>query len=317
MPFRTRSILVASDLSEATREAVLAASELARLTEADLHVVHAVERDVQPPEDVPRHSTPYGSAWQDLQTQLHEVFPPGVDAISSRVLIGRADEVILRRAREVDADLLVMGPHRRAADEGRHLGGTADRLVRTADEPCLIVHGRLTLPLRCVIIPSDLSDAADGALDIGLTWSAALRLPTGSAERTIVEVLYVRPSGSSGKPAGDAAAARQSRTVEEAVARSVERTGVGELLRLEPREVEGSNAAAEVLQHARDTNANLLVLGTHGASAQVREQIGSVSSEVAQEADCPVLLVPPALWRARQERERRLWEKRPTEPRAD
>ena len=191
------------------------------------------------------------------------------------------------------------GPHRRGPDEGRHLGTTADRLVRTADVPCLIVHGRLALPLRCVIIPSDLSDAADGALDLGLTWSAALRLPSASSERTIVEVLYVRPPGPGGKAEGDEANSGRSRTVENAVEESVERTGVGELLKLEPREVEGSNAAAEVLQHARDTNANLLVLGTHGASAQVREQIGSVSSEVAQEADCPVLLVPPALWRAR------------------
>ena len=310
MPFRTRSILVASDLSETTRDAVMAAGELARLTEADLHVVHAVERDVQPPEDAPRHSTPYGMAWSALQTQLHEVFPPGVDAISSRVLIGRADEVILRRAREVDADLLVVGPHRRGADEGRHLGTTADRLVRTADVPCLIVHGRLTLPLRCVIIPSDLSDAANGALDIGLTWSAALRLPTRSAERTIVEVLYVRPSGAAAHAAGAAESSGRSRTVEQAVEESMERTGVGELLKLEPREVEGPDAAAEVLKHAKETNANLLVLGTHGESAQLREQIGSVSSEVAQEADCPVLLVPPALWRTRQERERRLWQRR-------
>src|SRR5690606_6473654 len=147
----------------------------AALTEADLHVVHAMEPDAEGE----RLDEGPGAPERSLRDQVRHALPGTVDAISSRVLPGHAHEVILRRAEEGAANLLVIGPHRDELEGPRELGSTADRIVRTSDVPCLIVRDQLSLPLRRVLVPSDLSDASSGALDVALVWAAALRVPTG------------------------------------------------------------------------------------------------------------------------------------------
>ena len=288
MPFRIRSILVASDLSHSAPEVLRAAGAFAALTGAELHVVHAAEAT--------------GSdAARRLDEQVSAALPAAVEVASAHVAAGRAHEVILRRAEEVGADLLVIGPHRDSPEVRQALGTTADRLVRTSDVPCLIVHGTVSLPLRRVLVPSDLSDAARGALDLALVWAAALRIPSGGAERTRVEVLHVLPKAS--PDAGTARADEAGRALEKEVAAAAARTGVATPLEVEPEWVEGESAADEILRRASERGADLLVLGTHGESALSRALIGSVSSAVARRAACPVLLAPPALWKTRQARE--------------
>jgi nucleotide-binding universal stress UspA family protein len=58
------------------------------------------------------------------------------------------------------------------------------------------------------------------------------------------------------------------------------------------RVVEGP-AAAVILDIAREVDASLLVIGTHGRSGLDHALIGSVAERVVQKATCPVLTVPP------------------------
>ncbi len=48
----------------------------------------------------------------------------------------------------------------------------------------------------------------------------------------------------------------------------------------------------EIIHHARDGNADLIVLGTHGRSGFERLMLGSVAERVLRLAPCPVLTVP-------------------------
>lgn len=50
-------------------------------------------------------------------------------------------------------------------------------------------------------------------------------------------------------------------------------------------------AASEILRTARETGAELIVLGTHGHSGLRRLLLGSVAEEVLQHAGCMVLVV--------------------------
>jgi nucleotide-binding universal stress UspA family protein len=222
-----------------------------------------------------------------------------------RVERGRAHRVILDLADEVRADLIVIGPHRDQDASGQVLGTTADRLVRTSEVPCLIVHAPITLPLRTVLVPTDLSDAAEGALDVGLIWSAALRQPRGSESRTSVHMLLAVPHGVPDERVGDAPHAFSASELHRHVQASCERTGCAPQLQLEEEVVEG-DAAEVILRRARELDADLVVLGTHGQGALARALIGSVSSVVARRVGCPVLLVPPRYWQERREREERL-----------
>jgi len=71
----------------------------------------------------------------------------------------------------------------------------------------------------------------------------------------------------------------------------------GEMPRLVTAE---GNATAEIVRHARDLNADLIVLGTHGRSGFDRFALGSVAEKVLRKAPCPVLTVPPGAGSAAQ-----------------
>jgi universal stress protein E len=293
MPFRVRAVLVASDLSETATVVVRAAGALAALAEAELHAVHAVEPGGRDGESSIRELEDARAA---LRAQLRGALPPSIESASVHVVPGRAHEVILRRAAEVAADLLVIGPHDGRQESGAPLGTTADRLVRTSDLPCLVLREPLSLPLRRILVPSDLSEAAEGALDVAFIWGAALRMPAASGEETRLDVIHSLAAVSEQSAVDlDAEAERGLR---EQVAAVEARTGCGGLMKVATAVIHSAGAADAILRFARENQPDLLVLGTHGQSALVRALVGSVSSAVARRAERPVLLVPPGYWKS-------------------
>jgi nucleotide-binding universal stress UspA family protein len=59
--------------------------------------------------------------------------------------------------------------------------------------------------------------------------------------------------------------------------------------------VRQGNAAAEIVDQAARTAADLLVIGTHGRSGFERLLLGSVTEKVLRKAGCPVMTVPKGL----------------------
>lgn len=62
----------------------------------------------------------------------------------------------------------------------------------------------------------------------------------------------------------------------------------------------GGDPAEEIVRVARESEAELIVMGTHGRTGLGRLLLGSVAEEVMRKADCPVLTVRTPL-RARPE----------------
>lgn len=297
-----KSILVATDLTEGSDDVLRAAGALAALTDARLHVLHAFDFQSLPYVEEPAVRATFAGRIEEarraLDEQIARVVRAGVEVASREVVIYVAHKAIMERAEAVSADLVVLGPHRRRQHGDAFLGSTADRVIRTVAVPCLVVRGRLSLPLRQVLVPIDLSEPAIGALDIALRWSDALRpreeeAPLGPR----VTVLHVIPRvfGVEDFPFDRAVIGPQlHREVEAALGRA---SGAGSL---DVREEVcwGDVPAEEILRAAKRDTPDLLVLATHGHGAVRRSLIGSVASGVARGADCPVLLVPPALWAA-------------------
>lgn len=65
----------------------------------------------------------------------------------------------------------------------------------------------------------------------------------------------------------------------------------GEPLKLETRIVEETTAAHGIAQTARDEQADLIVIGSHGHGALRKLVLGSVTTKVLAEATVPVLVV--------------------------
>lgn len=59
--------------------------------------------------------------------------------------------------------------------------------------------------------------------------------------------------------------------------------------------VEDGLPGRDIVAHARRTGADLIVIGTHGASGFEHFLVGSVTEKVLRKAPCPVLTVPPSV----------------------
>ena len=264
-----KSILLATDLSDASLAPLRTASRLATLSGARLHVLHVVDR-------------PGAGSRMQVEEHLRTSVPDAPAPASIIVVPGSPAEVIVEQAGRCGADTIVLGPHRRGGTGGE-LGGTASSVVRTASCPCLVVATELRLPLERIVAPIDLSRAADGALSVALSWASALRPPRGRAH---LITLHVSPTVPSGQPAEELHAA-----VEGALARA----GGSVSVEIGERVVAAADPVEEILASARSDRADLLVMGTRGEAPAV-PGLGSVSAAVTRETPCPILLVPPAVW---------------------
>ena len=296
-----RSILVATDLSEGSDPLLRAAGAIAAATGAELHVLHALDFEpieLSPAGDDPPAGFPdlVSRTERALEEQVERAVPSGATVASRTVVIYLAHKAILARAADVSADLIVLGPHRgRTLD--RVLGSTADRVVRTASVPVLVVSEGLSLPLRRTVAPIDLSEPARTALERAFSWTAALGHAAAGEPPPELHVLHVIPDlpGIAGIVPVDEPRIAADLDREASAAR--ERAGGAANVEVVVELRRGGSPAEEILGYAQSVDADLLVLGTHGRGAIARALIGSVASSVARRATCAVLLVPPPVWR--------------------
>jgi nucleotide-binding universal stress UspA family protein len=262
-----RTILVGTDLDDALIPALRSAAELAKLTEAHLHVVHTTERAI--PE-------------ARLGEHLRAAGIENHARAEGRILVGPPGALITEEAARLKADVIVLGPHR---PRWTKLGSTAYRVVYGAQTPCLMLPVPLTLPLRNVLVPLDISQPARGPLAVGITWASALR-QRGPNALTTVTTLHVANA-----PDKDAATVLR-KEVEQVRRRFVAATGVtvNDL-------VEGGVPSEAILQRAKQDAADLIVMATRGQQPK-EAALGSVSLEVMRKSERPVLLVPPNVWRS-------------------
>jgi nucleotide-binding universal stress UspA family protein len=263
-----KSVLVATDLDASSPSALRTAARLATLAEARLHLVHVADQPV--PGDESR-----------LRELFSETVPDAPGLESAQVVHGTPAEAIVDRAARVDADVVILGPHRRGGGQTGELGSTAASIVRTAPCPCLVTATELRLPLERVIAAIDLSEAGSGVLSVALSWASALRPRDGKAWLTALHV--------TSNPGEETV-----RRVREEVQRARARARGAAFVEIDERLEPGSEPAEEILRAASDS-ADLLAVGTRGADPPW-SGLGSVSAAVARATPCPLLLVPPATW---------------------
>jgi nucleotide-binding universal stress UspA family protein len=296
-----RRILATTDFSPASDRPLEAAAALAAHCGAVLHLVHVVDAAAGGPAElgVP---TPFriahehrvvdaGRAAAEQTARLRLPVP-----VTVSVAVGPPAREILRCARQAGADLIVLGPHRARRLGDRLLGSTAERVVRGAHVPCLVATAPLRLPVRSVVAPVDLAEPAFRAVRCAMDWAAAFGAPADvtGLPTTDVRVLHVVPALRSGAVRlrsahidPDAGLAGSDPALAAPRADDVE---------LRQQVLWGDDPAEAITRYAQDERADLIVLGTHGRSMLGRAVLGSTAAQVLRRADCPVLLVPPALW---------------------
>jgi nucleotide-binding universal stress UspA family protein len=206
------------------------------------------------------------------------------DKWSASVTLGYPAGVISDVARSADATFIVVGasPHRRLR---RIIAGQrASQILHQAECPVLsVVPWLKSLPRRAVA-GIDFSAASIHAAE-----AALLLLESGGA-MTLVYVMppsYVYPS----PEAANAALRDNIRHELERVARVLRQKTTGKIS-ITSTVLDGE-AAAEIIDLAEKTDADLVTVGTSGGSAIRRAFVGSVATEVFHSALCSVLASPP------------------------
>ena len=188
-------ILCATDFSPSSRAAVQVAAALARRLQSMLLLVHATE---PPPLALPE-ATLGVEAWEAAIHEAAEVEldhlarvlrADGVD-VETLVSVGGPIGVIQQLATERGATLLVIGTHGRKGPTRFFLGSVAERIVRSAHVPVLVVPEGATVPdwqsqaTWRLLVVGDGSAASQGAWG----WSARLPERLGSGVAAMLSFL--------------------------------------------------------------------------------------------------------------------------------
>ncbi|HUE17897.1 MAG TPA: universal stress protein, partial [Planctomycetaceae bacterium] len=127
-----RRILVPIDWEERSNRAFQLASSLARENDAELVVLFAV------PLAAVMYGPPPASYLDHLLEELHGIRPSDPKTrVQYRLVEGNAAAAILRAAKELHCDLIVMGTHGRTGLSRLLMGSVAEEVVRKA--PCLVL----------------------------------------------------------------------------------------------------------------------------------------------------------------------------------
>lgn len=273
-----RTVLAGTLLDEENDPVVRTALAVARAAGARIHLVHAMPAAPQlvgPETGLGEDVTLQMTAWceEKLRAQIARLGIREPELAGAEVLAGAPHRVLVDAAEKTGAELLVVGATGCGPLAAEMLGSTADRVLRKASCPVLVVRGELPVPPRRVLAPVDLSPLSGDSFRCGLDLLAQL----GKGEEIEVRAVYAD------KPL------RQSA---EELRRFALENRPDAPFALETAVLPGE-ARREILHELAENPVDLVMLGTHGRGGLDRLMLGSVASAVSRKAPCSVLLVSP------------------------
>lgn len=289
------AILVATDLSVDSDQAIVQAHERARADDKPLIVCFVIRSSVRYDPVLPGVRVEYEDDLPVVRNRALEAVRARVSRCTPRnsgdyeILIeqGLPHERIVAAAELFKVGLIVVGAH--PGDGLRHaLGNVSERVVRHAHRSVLIA--RADTARRPILVATDFSDPAMPALS-----AAVKEASQRGAKLTILHSLDVtiamegtrnRPLGglSLGLPLEDFLAMKEK--AQSRMQALLERTGLdGNVI------VSEGPPAEAILRNAEEANAGMIFLGTRGRAGLARLMLGSVAETVARTAPCSVFVV--------------------------
>jgi nucleotide-binding universal stress UspA family protein len=291
-----RKIFVAIDFSPGSDQALKHAHERAASTGAQLAVCHIVPNELRSNLLFPHISRITALKFPLEMKRVAEAASVRVTEVTSRTegqfeLIvddGTPQALILDRAEEWLADLIIMGSHGQTSAANVLLGSVTESVVRHAHCPVLIVRPCETT--RRIVAGTDFSDPALPALKV-----AADEARRVGGELTIVHSLDLvwAPAAYPAMAFGGTPfniSQDQIKELEMIATQRLEESlkqlnATGDTL------VTTGPAGTALIEIAVERKADLIVVGTIGRTGLRRALLGSVAETVAKGAPCSVLIV--------------------------
>jgi nucleotide-binding universal stress UspA family protein len=289
-------ILCPTDFSTVSTAAEGYAAALAARYEARLTLLH-----VDPPMPI---MAPYGEipvdvrlfeeqraqAERDLAAARDRARTAGA-AAEATLVGGYPGREILAAAGDEDADLIVLGSHGRGGVEHLLLGSVAEKVLRKAPCPVMIVPATATprpgALFARILCPIDGSAGSAEAVEYAVSLAR-------ETDGLLTLVTVVEPLPEAGEftalDAGEyqrSAEARAATMLREAVPAAMR-----EWCRIDERVVVGK-PSTRILDTAAEVGADVIVMGVRGRGAVDLLAFGSTTNDVVRRAPCPVVVVHP------------------------
>jgi nucleotide-binding universal stress UspA family protein len=299
-----KKVLVPLDGSKLSEEALVPALEIAKRHRASVELVHIVP-ELAPVSVALPGPEPFAEWLEKEQVRSREYLEqlkdtlgaPGGVNVSTHVQIGFVAESIQDFANRLGVDLVVLTSHGHGRWERLWIGSVADRLLRSAEQPMLLLRpgeqrkafASAAHP-RHILVPLDGTHESEGVLEVLRDiWVA------GSSRLTLVSA-YPQPTvlfpADFPEPYVAVVAGPERERFLQNYLRGVKGRleGLG-FAKVDWRVVQESDVARCLLRIAKDEDVDLIALSTHGRRGVDRLLLGSVVDKLVRGSDTAVLTV--------------------------
>jgi nucleotide-binding universal stress UspA family protein len=297
-------ILVPLDGSAIAQGILPCVKTLARRFGSSIILFHAAETPVEPRG---RRQKEYAQETTNRTRSLAEEYLAGVAKVlrrqrfkvEMRVGLGGVAHTITDFADAETVDLIAMSTHGRSGLRRSVLGSVADRVLRQAHQPLLLVRPtgdtlveEKPYSVKALIVPLDGSRAAEGVLPYAQEMAKTLKL-----EVVLIQVISAETTVQFTPMGPDTLAIPTDVLQRIDLVASGYLAGVGKDLQRQGVPVRWDvlrgMAAHRIVEFARETPGSMVVMTTHGRSGLRRWVLGSVADEVVRASGEPVLVVRP------------------------
>jgi len=188
---------------------------------------------------------------------------------------------IIEAAEESGSELIVMGRRGMTRVERALIGSDADRVVGHFRGTTIIVPKGTTLQFDNILIATDGSEHSDNALDEAISYAKYHKssLSIVNAVTVADEIVALFPDAY--RKISDKATEYLNGVKDEA-----ERAGVNASIFLRK-----GNPCESIIEVAKELQAGLIIMGSHGKTGLRKIFMGSVTKRVIGHAPCPVMVV--------------------------
>jgi len=310
-----KAILVPLDGSALAERALPAAMGLAEATHAALHLV-----TVQPPMPFLTSDTPIPPDMLEeeaarfesyLRDTAKELSARCASPVNHALLFGPPAAALGKYAESHAIDLIVMTTHGRSGLTRMALGSMAEALLRSVTVPVLLFTSETATAegpasFTAVLVALDGTEGSEVVLDAAVALGGVAR----STAYTLVHVMENPPPTLAriafyperGTPTWRERREATARRAFEPMAGLLREAGFTASVQM----LDGRPVSRQLLDFARTSGSDLLVMGTHAPRGAERLLLGSVADDIIRHTDRPVLVVPTRVAERRERRERRI-----------
>jgi nucleotide-binding universal stress UspA family protein len=275
-----KTILVAVDFDDTLDTILAVASIAAKKLGSEIVLTHVVEAD-QSGESLGNSVT---ARLGEMQNQLTA---GGVNVRQVLCPSGKAAVEIVEGAERIGANLILLGARAVATDPLFLLGTTTEKVIRWSAKPVLAVPRKPPLVFANILCPVDFSDVSARAL------TTAIHVARASGGKLQILTVVAPPPGFPPiqPPWAEKAASAQQERTDKCQRELNELLGPFDFhgVTWEKRVLSG-DPAHEIVEQARATHADLIVMGSVGRTGLPYMLMGSTAVKVLRKLPCAMLI---------------------------